>query len=278
MRDQAASETEEGFVDVSPSFPADAEAFEAVEPSEGALDHPPVDAQTAAVGGAASGDDGEDPAGPDLGAVDVVVVAAVGEYRIGLAARPSRPASDWWDGVEQGHELGDIVAVAAGENDRERGAVTVGDQVMLGAGPSPVDRRRACLEPPFSALTWLESTTALDQSRRAAAFSSASSTSCSCCQTPASFQSRSRRQHVIPDPNPRFCGRCSHWIPVCSTNKIPHSTCRSGTGLRPGYLNRLSLFGRSGSIRSHRSSDTIHGEAPMARTTPNPPTGHDHQD
>ncbi|GGU85070.1 hypothetical protein GCM10010275_20470 [Streptomyces litmocidini] len=110
-----------------------------MEPGEGALDHPPVNAQAAAVGCAASGDDGQDPAGPDLVAVDVVVVAAVGEDRLGLSAGPSRPAADRWDGVEQGQELGDAVAVAAGEDDRERGAVAVGDQVVLGAGPSPID-------------------------------------------------------------------------------------------------------------------------------------------
>jgi hypothetical protein len=31
-------------------------------------------------------------------------------------------------------ELGDVVAVAAGEGERERDAVRVGDQVVLGAG------------------------------------------------------------------------------------------------------------------------------------------------
>jgi hypothetical protein len=84
---------------------------------------------------------------------------------------PAGPAPDGWNGINQGHELSDVVAVAAGEDDCERCAVPVGDQVVLGAGPSPIDRRRVCLEPPFNALTWLESTTARDQSSRAAAFS-----------------------------------------------------------------------------------------------------------
>lgn len=53
---------------------------------------------------------------------------------------------------------------------------------------------------------------------------------------------------------------------------------RSGSGFRPGYLNRRSFFGSSSSIRSHKSSDTIHGEAPMDWPTPNAPTGHGHQD
>ena len=241
-----------------------------------ALDDPAIGAQSGAVPGATAGNGRHDAAGADLVAVDVVVVAAVGEQRVRLAARAASPATHGRDGVEQGQELGDVVAVAAGQDDRERSAVPVGDEVVLGSGPAPVDRRRAGVDPPFRALTWLESTTALDQSSRAAAFSSASSTSCSRCQTPASFQSRSRRQHVMPEPKPNSFGRCSHWMSVHSTNRIPQSTCRSGIGLRPGYRNRRSFFGSSGSIRSHSSSDTIHGEVPTARSTLNSPARHGH--
>lgn len=118
-------------MDVGSAFPADAQSFEAMEPGEGALDDPSIDAQAAAVGGAASGDGRDDPAGPDLISLDVVVVAAVGEDGLGLAAWPASSSPDGRDGVEQGHELGDIVAVATGEDDRERCAVSVSDQVML---------------------------------------------------------------------------------------------------------------------------------------------------
>lgn len=216
-------------------------------------------------------------AGTDLVPVDVAVVAAVGEQRVQLPARMIDPAADRWDRVEQGQELGDVVRVAAGQQDREWGAVSVGDQVMLGAGLSPVDRRRTRVLPPFSALAWEESTTQRDQPRRAAAFSSASRTSCSRCQTPASFQSRSRRQHVMPDPKSRPLGTYSHWIPVCSPYKIPHSTSLSGNGLRPGRRNLRSRCGSSGSRRSHSSSDAIHGDAPTPNRTLNSRPGHGNQ-
>jgi hypothetical protein len=61
--------------------------------------------------------------------------------------------------------------------------------------------------------------------------SSASSSSCSCCHTPASCQSRSRRQQVIPDPNPSSCGKNSHGIPMYSTNKMPDKTFWSSSRL-----------------------------------------------
>ncbi len=53
----------------------------------------------------------------------------------------------------------------------------------------------------FDARIWDPSITELDQSSAPAACNSASNDSCICCQTPASFQSRNRRQQVIPDPN-----------------------------------------------------------------------------
>lgn len=98
----------------------------------------------------------------------------------------------------------------------------------------------------------------------------ASSTTGNCCQTSATFQSRNRRRHVMPEPKPNSCGRNSHWAPVCGTNKMAHSTFRSGSGLRPGCRELRSLHGRSGSIRAHKSSETIHGEAPVPghRRTP----------
>lgn len=202
MGEEAAGQFEEGFVDVGSAFPADTESSEAVEPGEGPLDHPPVDAKTGPVAGVSAGDGRDDAAGPDLVAVDVVVVAAIGEQRVRLAARMTDAAADGRDRVQQRHQLGDVVAVTAGEHDREWGSVPIGDQVMLGAGPAAVDWRGVRVDLPFRALTWEESTTQRDQASRAAAFSSASRTSCNRCQTPASFQSRSRRQHVIPEPKP----------------------------------------------------------------------------
>ncbi len=79
----------------------------------GNLHNPAVGAQSGAVEGAATGDRGHDAAGADLVAVDVVVVAAVGEQRVRFPARMTNPAADRRDRVEQGQELGDVVAVAA---------------------------------------------------------------------------------------------------------------------------------------------------------------------
>jgi hypothetical protein len=151
--DQAASQLEERFVDVGSAFPADAKSSEAVQPGEGAFNYASVGAQSAAVPGTAAGNGRHDAADADLIAVAVVVVATVDEEGVGLAAGVPDAASDRRGRVQQGHELGDVIAVAAGEDDRERGAVPIGDQVVLRACPAAVDRRRACVEPPFTART-----------------------------------------------------------------------------------------------------------------------------
>ena len=80
------------------------------------------------------------PLPPDLSAVLVVVVATVGVEGIWPLAGPTAADADRRDGLDQGHELGDIVAVAAGQRYRQRDAVRFGDQVVLGARPGTAGR------------------------------------------------------------------------------------------------------------------------------------------
>ena len=79
-------------MDVGAPLVAGAQSLEAVQPSKAALDDPALTAQAGAVGDAAAGDPRSDPALSELSAVDVVVVAAVGEQLPRAAAgRPRRP-------------------------------------------------------------------------------------------------------------------------------------------------------------------------------------------
>lgn len=109
-------------MEIGTSFVAGTEAFELVQPGEGALGDPAHLAQSGAVGDAASGDQRFDTALPQHAAVLVEVVAPVGIQAPGLTAGTSPQAPDRRDGVEQGQELGDVVPVPAGERDGERGS------------------------------------------------------------------------------------------------------------------------------------------------------------
>jgi len=113
--DQADGESEERFVDVVASFPADAQAAKAVQPGDRPLNDPSKSAQAGAVWLAAFGDRGPNSTLPQEPAVLVVVVAAVGEEHVGPSARSADDAGYGRDLVQQGQQLGDVVAVSAGQ-------------------------------------------------------------------------------------------------------------------------------------------------------------------
>jgi hypothetical protein len=79
----------------------------------------------------APGDQGLDAASPELAAVLVVVIATVGKQPIGAVARTADLAGDRCDAVDQRQELGDVVAVPAGQGDRQRQSAGIGQQVVL---------------------------------------------------------------------------------------------------------------------------------------------------
>ena len=127
-------------MDVGSAFVARAQPFEGVQPGEAALDHPAVSAQAGAVGDAAAGDPRGDAPGAQLAPVLVVVVAAVGEQLARRASGPATQAADRRNGIQQRDQLGDVVAVAAGQRDGQRDAAGVAEQMVLGAGTCAVDR------------------------------------------------------------------------------------------------------------------------------------------
>ncbi len=253
MADEGAADCEEGFVDVGASVIATLEATVLVQPGDRALDHPAFFAEPRPVGGIAFGDSGRDAPCAERLAVLAAVICPVGEQRLWPELAVN---AGWRDPIHERDELGYVVAVTGGESRSQRGSLTVADHVVLGARPAAIDGRGACLFAPPFARTCELSTTALDQSNAPASCSSSRSTWCKRSQTPASFQSRKRRQHVIPDPQPISCGRSSHGMPVLRTNRMPVRACRSGTRLRPGYRYRRSTRGNKGSIRAHNPSLT----------------------
>jgi hypothetical protein len=93
-----------------------------------------------------------------------------------------------------------------------------------------------------------------------------SSSSCNLSQTPASCQSRSRRQQVTPEPQPSSGGKSSHAMPVRSTNRIPLSAARSEMRGRPprGFG---AGAGRSFSIIGQRPSGIRTEGIPLYEST-----------
>lgn len=151
--DEATGEGEEGFVDLMPAVVADEQSLVVVEPREGSLDDPACTAKPGAVLGLAAGDLRFDPALPELAPVLVVVVAAVGGDPVGPSAWPADRATHWWHALDQRDELGDVVAVAAGDGPGERDPGRVYEKVMLRAVSGSINRARARRGAPFFACT-----------------------------------------------------------------------------------------------------------------------------
>jgi hypothetical protein len=132
---------------------ADEQALELVQPGEGAFDDPAGAAEAGAVVCVAAGDVGCDRALPEQAAVFVVVVAAVGAQTRGPAAGPADQPAHRRHAIEQRDQLGDVVAVAAGQRPGKRDPGCVDQEVVLGASPAAIDRARARRGAPFFACT-----------------------------------------------------------------------------------------------------------------------------
>lgn len=140
------------------------QAAEVMQPGEAALDHPALLAEPRAVFALTPSDQRLDPARAELASVLVVVIATVGEQPLGPPTRPAAPAGHRLEAIDQRQKLSHVVAISAGQRDRQRDAAGIGQQMVLGAGARAVDWRGAGGAPPCKARTWLPSIAAVDQS------------------------------------------------------------------------------------------------------------------
>jgi hypothetical protein len=138
-------------VDVVTDLPTDPQAAEPVQVGERTLDNPALSAQSRAVFGASAGDQGFHSQTPDQAPVLVVVVPAVSEDDIGAPPWTATLAPHGRHRFKERNELGDVVAVSAGQDDGERDAGGVGDQVVFAARPAPVNWASSRLGAPFNA-------------------------------------------------------------------------------------------------------------------------------
>jgi hypothetical protein len=232
-------------MDVRSAFVASREtSVSSVKPRDRSLDDPAMTTESFLGFDPASRDARHDAANAATGATEDVVVRLVGVELGRSEARPTARALDARDLVE--HRLQHVAVGSVGRRDvdDEGHTLAVDDQVLLGAEFPAVRRVRAGLRAPPFARTLEASSDTRDQSILSARPSSSSSARWSRSHTPATCQSRSRRQHVIPLPQPISRGRYSQPIPVRSTKRMPASAARSSTGGRPPRG-----FGRAGGIR-----------------------------
>ena len=212
-----------------------------------ALHHPAVAAQLLATVHTPTGDAIHDAALVEGIAQGLAIIALV---RMDLDG----PTLEW-DRVQRLDEHFAIGGVGRCVQDCQRQTLLVYHKMALRSLFAAIRRVRPRRLPPFGAATRAESTEARSHSMRPASSSLVSSVSCSRCHTPAWCQSRSRRQQVVPEPQPISLGSMAHGMPVLRTNKMPPRAERLETGgLPPNGFS--STGGRSGSTSVQSSSGT----------------------
>jgi hypothetical protein len=146
-------------------------------------------------------------------------------------ARATSRAFDRLYGVHEFLEDVRVVDVGRSEDHRERDAPSVRNNVVaLRAQFALIRRVRAGPLAPLLAATLAESSEARSQTIWSASPSRSKSTRCSSRHTPASCQSRKRRQQVLPEPQPISWGSISQGMPLLRTKMMPVSAARSGMG------------------------------------------------
>ena len=242
------------MVDVAPALVARDKPAKAVDSCERPLDDPSVSAQLLATFDTASCAARSNPATMAGLAAPSMGVGLVGVELVRPAVWPACLAADRRDAVEQLLERHAVVGVGAGEDEGERNAVPIGDEMAFRAEPAATGWVRPCLVTPLFAAREALARHARPQSIRSAARRRRSSSQYSASHTPASRQSRKPRQHVMPEPHPILSGSISHWMPVRSTNRIPVSATRSGTRSLPPR-GRSREAGSRGSMIDQRASE-----------------------
>jgi hypothetical protein len=233
-------------MNIGPALVTHAQPPKAVQPGERSLHHPPPAAEALTRINRRAGDPTENVARAES---RLILPRAIGfvcmQFVRPLAWAAAAPAGDADYEIDHVLEQRAVVHVRRRELDHERDALRLGQQMVLRARLATIRRIRAGVRSPFFAGTLLESRAARDQSSWLASLKRSSKTWCSVYHTPASCQSRRRRQQVMPLPQPISGGSISQGMPLFNTNRIPVSAARSDMRGRPPLG-----FGDSGGSRT----------------------------
>jgi hypothetical protein len=129
--DDATGDFQEGFVDGGEALEAHAQSLEVVQPSNCSFYTPTGLAETTAMRLTATGDLGGDAGGVKRLAIFIVVVPAITLDDAGLGQWTAAFAADRRNRLDQRQQLGDVVAIGAGQYQRQRYALGLRQQVML---------------------------------------------------------------------------------------------------------------------------------------------------
>jgi hypothetical protein len=253
-------------VDFGVALVAYSESAEAVEPGEAAFDHPTMFAEFFGAFQAPARNARHYASSAAGLSTARIVITFIGMAFFWPVPRTARPAANRRYRVEHVLKHFAVVDIGAGEPHSEWNAVALGHEMPFRARLAAIRWIWARGRPPFLAAMEEESAQTRLKSRRFAPRRRRSTSRCNRSQTPASCQSRRRRQQVTPEPHPSSGGRSAHAMPERSTNRMPLSAARSGIRGRPprGFG---AAGGRSFSNIGHRPSGIRTEGIPLYEST-----------
>ena len=240
-------------MDVRPPLITHLQPPEAVQPRQRALHHPAIAAQALAGLDPLAGDARRDASTATRPPIGGVVIRFVGMQLLWPFAWSSASASNRRDGIQSSGEHLAVVHIGCREPHCQRQSSAFDQHMALRARFAAIRRVGAAGFAPPGAGTLAESSEARDQSSRLASLKRWSKVWCRRSHTPACCQSRSRRQQVMPLPQPSSWGSISQGMPLLRTNTMPVNTARLESRGRPP-LGLGGAGGRSGSTTAHNSS------------------------
>ena len=142
------------------TFVAQVEPAKSMEPRQGAFDDPPRAAEATAMWRSALGELGADPAAMQRVAMRLRIVGPVALNHPRLAHRPTGTAAERRNCVDQGQELGDVMAVGGGQQNGQRDAARLGENMVFRPRLTAIGWVRSSFFPPRNARTEPLSTSA----------------------------------------------------------------------------------------------------------------------
>ncbi len=187
-------------MDIQSPFKANAQLAKACKPSVCSLHDPAMFAQLFAALDSTPGNPAGDTALPQVSTAALVVVAFVRVQLCRSLACPPQQASNSWNRIHALLEHHGVVPISTADEEHQRDTSGIYNEVSFGAELASVRGVGARFLAPRGLGTDGPSMLARLQSIWSCSRSRTSIARCNFCQTPLAFQSRKRRQQVIPLP------------------------------------------------------------------------------
>lgn len=130
-------------MNVRPFFISHAQATELMQPGDGALDDPAHGSQAGAVRQTSPRQAAFDASLSQGLPMGLGIIRTVTQHALRTVAGGTTFATDGRDRIDQWQQLRHVVRIGAGDDRRQRHALGVGDQMVLGAGLAAIRRIRS---------------------------------------------------------------------------------------------------------------------------------------